>query len=57
MKCCICQKTIKPKEPRQYATVKGRKRYACMDCTEAFDRMIDTAAAEDEAAKKLRAAV
>ena len=56
MKCCICQKTIKAKEPRQYATIKGRKRYACMDCTEAFDEMIDTAAAEEEAAENPPAA-
>ena len=41
MKCIICQRPIKAKEPRTYATVKGRKVYACMGCQEAFDAYLD----------------
>jgi DNA-directed RNA polymerase subunit RPC12/RpoP len=40
-KCAICGKTIRANQPRSYATLNGRKRYACSGCTEAFDKLID----------------
>lgn len=41
-RCVICQKSIGRKEPRSYATIQGRKRYACNGCTDAFDKLLDS---------------
>ena len=41
MRCVICDKPIKAKEPRTYADLNHRKRYACMACAEAFDALLD----------------
>lgn len=47
MKCIICKKLIPHKAPRTYALLKGRKVYACMDCQEAFDALLDAQVPDD----------
>ena len=41
-KCIVCQRAIRAKEPRSYARIKGRKRYGCTGCSEAFDKLLDS---------------
>jgi hypothetical protein len=41
MRCRVCGKTIRAREPRSYVTIKRRKVYGCAECQEAFDRWID----------------
>ncbi len=41
MNCVICQRTIKPNEPRTYSVVGRRRIYACKECQDAFDAYLD----------------
>lgn len=50
MKCCICNKKIKAKEPKSYYRHGKRKVYSCKSCNQSgkFDQYIDSLPQEEE---------